>query len=364
MPAAKTADTGQREELMGTTLHALDYVAQATKAPFRGLAVVYGDDPFLKRLARDKLREQTLSGQDSEFSLSVFDGEAAAWRDVMDELSTVALFGGDARLVIIERADDFVSEHRSRLEDFVAKEKPSGVLLLEVDTWPSNTRLAKATAQQGLSIECKAPPAAKVTKWMVSWAKSRHQAKLEAAAAEELLETIGPELGILDQEMAKLASFAGEGQAITPAMVGDLVGGWKSKTTWEMLDAACAGNAREALAELDRLLLGGEHPIGILAQVSSTLRRFVGAARRIEQAEEEGRRLGLRQALEEAGFRSFVLGKAETQLRQLGRQRAAQLLDWLVKADLGLKGASTLEPRWILEQLVVRMSAETELSRR
>jgi len=349
---------------MSTSLHALDYIAQAPKEPFRGLAVLYGDDPFLKRLSREALRERTLSGQDAEFSLSVFDGEVASWRDVMDELSTVALFGGDTRLVVIERADDFVSEHRSRLEDFVARDKPSGVLLLEVETWPSNTRLAKATAQHGLPIECKAPPAAKVSKWLVAWAKSRHQAKLETGAAEELLETIGPELGILDQELAKLASFAGEGTVITAEMVGDLVGGWKSKTTWEMLDAACAGNAREALVELDRLLLGGEHPIGILAQVSSTLRRFVGATRRIEQAEEEGRRLGLRQALEEAGFRSFVLGKAETQLRQLGRQRATQLLDWLVKADLGLKGSSSLQPRWILEQLVVRMSAETEASRR
>ena len=59
----------------------------------------------------------------------------------------------------------------------------------------------------------------------------------------------------------------------------ELVGGWRAKTAWEMIDAALAGNARAALAQLDRLLLAGEHPIGILAQIGSTLRRFAAAVR-------------------------------------------------------------------------------------
>jgi DNA polymerase-3 subunit delta len=139
-------------------------------------------------------------------------------------------------------------------------------------------------------------------------------------------------------------------------MVRDLVGGWRTKTTWEMLDAALSGDAREALLQLDKLLLSGESPIALIAQMGSSLRRFAAATRVIEQADAEGRKVSLRQALEQAGVKAFVLGKAEQQLRQLGRQRAAGLYRALLEVDLGLKGKGALPPRLLLERLIVSMS--------
>ena len=62
--------------------------------------------------------------------------------------------------------------------------------------------------------------------------------------------------------------------------------------------------------------------------------------------------------LEQAGFKRFVLEKAERQLRQLGRARGGQLFQWLLEADLALKGASSSPPRarLVLEELIVRLS--------
>src|SRR5690606_3100576 len=117
-----------------------------------------------------------------------FDGESADMRDVLDELSIVALFGGGTRLVVVDDADDFVSKHRAALEDYVAKPKSSGTLLLEVATWPKTTRLYKAVDAHGLQIDCKTPDARATVKWLASWAKSRHGAKLDAAAAEAMLD--------------------------------------------------------------------------------------------------------------------------------------------------------------------------------
>ena len=90
--------------------------------------------------------------------------------------------------------------------------------------------------------------------------------------------------------------------------------------------------------------------------MSSTLRRFATATRIVQQAEASGERPSLRTALEAAGFKSFVLGKAESQLRQLGRERGERLYTWLLETDLGLKGQSAQEPRAVLEQLIVRMA--------
>jgi len=343
---------------MSSTLDSIDFLAQPGKHAAAPVCALFGDEPFLKRLVLAELRQQVLADGDAEISLVRFDGRSAEWRNVSDELSTLALFGG-RRMVVVDDADDFVTRYRPALEDYAARPRTSAVLVLEVSTWPKTTRLYKSLDKTGLQIECKCPSGAALSKWLVAWAKTRHKAKLAPAAAEELVELVGPELGLLDQELAKLAVSVGEGEPISPEMVHELVGGWRAKTAWDMLDAALAGNAREALSQLDRLMLAGEHPVGVLAQMSVSLRRFAAATRLIERGEASGRRIGVRPALEQAGVKPipFVMNKSEQQIRQLGRQRAGQMYRWLLDADLDMKGNSALPPRVILERLIVRMSS-------
>lgn len=341
---------------MAETLGGLDLLAdKAALAAVPPVVAVFGDEAFLKREARQRIEQAVLAGDDAQMSLTVLAGESVELRDALDELSTVALFGGGRRLVWIEDADDFVSRYRAELEDYVSRPAPSGVLVLDIGSWPTNTRLAKAVAVSGVAIDCRSPAANLVLKWLVAWARQRHGAKLDREAAEELLEMIGPELGLLDQELAKLASAAADGK-ITSQLVDDLVTGGRAKTTWDMLDAAVAGDARTALVQLDLLLRAGESPIALLAQMGSSLRRFAAATRIIEAAEASRQRTNMRAALEAAGFKSFLLTKAEGQLKKLGRQRGGQLLRWLLEADLALKGASAASGRVVLEQLVVRLS--------
>ncbi len=342
---------------MAKALHAIDYLAAPDEHPPRPVCVAFGNEPFLRRQVLARLRKEVLPTDDADFSFASFDGRKAELRDVLDELATVAMFGGQTRLVLVEDADDFVTRYRGDLEDYVARPSATGVLVLEVKSWPSNTRLYKSVASGGLPIDCSAPKAAQLTRWLVNWAKQVHGVKLASPAADLLVEMVGPELGLLNQEVAKLALTAAPGGKIAVEAVTRSVGSWRAKTTWVMLDAALAGNARDALVQLDRLILAGEHPIAILAQISSQLRRLAAATQLVLRAESLGRRMAVGAALEQAGVKRFVLQKAEQQLRRLGRHRGAQLYRWLLQADLDLKGASLVDPRLILERLIVRLAA-------
>ncbi len=341
---------------MAQALHAIDFLKAPTKHADAAVCVAFGDDLFLRRLVCDAIAQRVLGTEDAEFSLARLDGGSAEYRGVFDELSTVAMFGGSRRLVIVEHADEFVTRFRGQLEDYVAKPRSSGVLLLCPKTWPANTRLYKAIDKSGLQIDCKAPTAGRVAKFLVDRAKKVHRATLEPAAAEAMVDMIGPELGLLDQQLATLALIAGEGETVGVDLVQQHVGSWRAKTAWEMLDLAAGGNAKAAFEQLERLLTAGEHPIAILAQISSTLRRFAAATRYVQAAEVAGRRPKLREALEQAGFKSFVIGKAEEQLKKIGRQRAADLYRLLLEADLALKGQSSAagRSRMVLERLLVR----------
>ena len=337
------------------TLTALDFLSAKSPPEIPSVVACFGEDDFLRRLARDRLRE-TLLADGEDFSSRRVTGKDAELATVLDDLRTVSLFGSDRTLVQLDDADEFVSKHRGQLEKYLEKPSNAGVLILEVRAWPKNTRLYKALDKTGLQIDCAAPKPAKLRSWLNKWSSARHGAKLDGAAAELLLEIIGPELGLLDQELAKLAAFAAEEARITAQMVKELVGGWRAKTTWEMLDAALGGEAREALSQLDRLLAAGEHPVALLGPIGFTLRRFAAAARNIDRTQAQRKRITVRDALAQAGIKPFVLAKSEQQLRQIGPKRAGKLDRWLLEADLALKGASRLAPRFVLERLVCNLS--------
>ena len=353
---------------MANTVHAFDFLS-AKETPIAPVCALYGDEPFLKSLVSRQIVSHVV-GDDVPFAR--FDGKALEWRDLMDELATVSLFGGGGpRLAMVEDADDFVSKHRTRLEEYVKQPKSSGILVLQVGAWPGNTRLYKELDKHGLQIECRPPEKAmgkrkvldesRLCKWIVAWAKREHDIKLDSLAAQLLLDIVGPELGMLEQDLAKLALYVEPGGTVTAQMVRDKIGGWRAKTIWELLDAAADGDAGDALLQLDRLLRAGAEPLALFGSISWSFRRFAAAVRVFQQAESRGRRISLRAALERAGFRKWpqdALETAERQLRQLTRHRASQLYRWLLEADLALKGSHSQphRARDVLEQLFLRMA--------
>jgi len=347
-------------------LDALDFLAHPGKHPPAAVCVLFGDDSFLKRLVLGELKQVVLEGEDAEFSTRVFDGRELELRDLRDALATRNLFGGGRHLVIVDEADPFVSNNRQDLEDYVKQPRTGSVLVLDVKQWASNTKLYKLVAESGLQIECRFPPPAKLQKWLIARTQKEHGATLEPAAAERLAETVESELGLYDQELAKLAAIAGQGGTIDVKLVDEAVGGWRAKSAWDMLDAALEGNTTTALMQLDHLLLSGEVPIAILAQIGANLRRLAAAVRIIAEMEAARKTTNLRYALERAGVKPFLLGKVEGQLRRLGRPRAAQLYRWLLAADLALKGSSSspARSRLVLEELIVRISATPATARR
>ncbi len=354
---------------MGGTQHVFDYLDAPSKPP-PGLCVVFGDEDFLKRLALKALRTQLLANPEEPYAR--FEGNEADWRDVADEVSTASLFGGGApRMVLVDEADKFVTRYRDRLEKLLAKPRGRGVMVLEVNTWLGTTRLYQQLEQHGLQIDCrpprmvrgnrKVPDTQRVVAWLIAWADQRHQLKLSRPAAQLLMDLTRADFGRMDQELAKLGLFAGLGGSVAPKLVQEVTGGWKAQTSWELIDAACDGKASAALLQLDHLFQSGESPTSLFPQFSWSLRRFAAATRIYERAEREGRRMPLRKALEQAGFRPWpqnALERAEQQIKRMGRARTGQIFRWLLETDLALKGSHSAphRARQLLELLILRLA--------
>src|SRR5207244_4719267 len=124
--------------------------------PFKPAYAVFGDEEFLRAAAVAAIRSCVLGKDADDFGVSRFDGKVAGLADVLDEIMLLP-FLGSRRLVVVQNADEFVSTHREPLERYVQKPHRTGVLVLVVQSWPSNTRLAKMVAASGLAIDCKSP---------------------------------------------------------------------------------------------------------------------------------------------------------------------------------------------------------------
>ncbi len=339
-------------------IHAFDRLLQPN-GESAAIAALFGSD--------QTLRSWVIASLTSDGDVTQVDGETTQWSDLRDDLATASLFDMDGkRTIVVRQADKFVTQFRPQIEAYIASPGDAARFIIELTSLASNTRIYKSLEKEQLLVACGTSPdkklgvtAASRRKFLTGYVARRHGAKLASAAADALIEMIGEDIGMLDTEIAKLALYCSPEQPIDEPLVRDIVAGWQGKTVWQITDAIAAGDAAEALRQLDKLMSGGQRPIALLPQIAWSLRRLGMATAVVEHRERSGRSWQLEEALSLAGInRPADIGRAKSQLKGLGRCRAKQLLPWLLDADLRLKGTHSTEgrDRFLLEQFVLRLA--------
>ena len=340
----------------------IDYLWKVTKFPPKPICVVFGDDAFLRSSAVRHLRDQVLADEDAEFSLRLFEGDNknTTFKDVLQELRTIAMFGGGQRLVRVDDADAFVTKYRSELETYAEKPSEQSVLVLQLKAFDSRTKLYKKLIDSALVIEAKPESEKKLPTWVVQWSKHQYKTVCELSAAEMIIQRVGVEHGLLDQELAKLSLMVTDPKGITTELVEQAVGSWRVRKVYDMLDLALEGKTAAAMQQLNALILAGEDATGIVAQIATPLRKMATATELILGAERRNSKMTVQTALQKVGVVSYYVEKTAAQLRQLGRHRGAKLLRWLLQLDLAMKGGCRSDDRRaLLEAFIVKISSAT-----
>jgi DNA polymerase-3 subunit delta len=328
-------------------MRAFEWLRDTSVHPLKAVYVIFGDDVYLRREAARGIIGLALGEQADEMAVSRFEGKTSSLADVLDELRTLSFFAR-RRVVVVEEADPFVTKYRAELETYVQSPAKSGVLVLLVKSFPSNTRLAKLVAAGGLTLDCGNPGEKDLVPWLIHLAATKHGAELDSGAARLLVELVGAEVGILAAEVEKLSVYVASTGRIERDDVSRMVEAGRIETVWKVLEAATVGQAAAATRQLDELLAAGEPPVRMLAAMASSLIKLHHAGR-LRVA-----RLSLEEACRTAGV--FSPGQARRQHAHLGPGRVDRLPDMLLKADLDLKGNSVLDPRVILEQFLIALA--------
>jgi DNA polymerase-3 subunit delta len=332
-------------------MHAIEFLEAPQKHKTGPAVVLFGKERFLKVESIKQVAALVLGPGGDDLSLNRLPGPDTDLKTVVDALLTVSMWN-PRQIVLVEDADEFVSNYRAGIEEYLERPAKKSVLVLDVKSFPATTRLFKKVTAIGLPIDCNELKIPQLVNWIVKSCRSRHGKSIDRNAAQLIVDLVGTELGLIDQELAKLAAFVGTAPGIDSAAVEKLVGGWKLETTWKMLDAVRDGQIGTALEMLDRLLVAGEHPVKLLGGVNFVFRPVARATELSRQGQP------LAEALPAAGVKPFSVQPVTAYLKRIGRPRAERILDHLLSADIALKSSSGLDDRLILERLFLQLAGK------
>lgn len=154
------------------------------------------------------------------------------------------------------------------------------LVLIARDKAPA--KLTKAVKATGGEIhEFEAPRAREMPRVLVAEAK-RLGFGLDPAAARMLVERMGAAPQRLQNELERLALWAGEGGEVTAAGLDAMIADTSEAAVWALSDALIERDAAAALRIAERLISQGENVTGLIYGLASRLRKACAAAAMLE----------------------------------------------------------------------------------
>ncbi|HJO23008.1 MAG: DNA polymerase III subunit delta [Myxococcota bacterium] len=298
-----------------------------------------GSELLLRDDAFAAIRNAVLDGAADDFNLDRLEG-AVRPTALLDVVRTLPVMGA-RRLVVLRDPD--VGRGGKALLDALPEalgecdpQRGSVLVVLSVRA-DARTKWVKAFGKG--RVDCEAP---KRVSDVIAFVRAEAECQgiaLERAAADLLVERIGPQLLLLRHELAKAALMAGEGEKVTRAHVAAGALDVAEDPVWDLTDAIGEGRTGDALAVLSRLLAGGAAPPMLLGSLVGHFRRLLQVADGASPP-----------------VPPFVRRKLETQARRYGARRLVGCMRAIHQTDLALKGAGGLRSDLAMERLVLGLA--------
>ena len=287
--------------------------------------LLWGEDDFLLRE-----RAWELLGD-----LRATEVDAAEWQGgELQDLATPSLFG-ERRGLLVTDAKDLTKEALAEIAGYLAAPDPDSLLVLCAavgDRAKAPAALEKLVKPVGTVTEVKIARKDLET-WLIQRAK-RRDVDLAPPAARALVETVGPEPGVLAASLGQLAdAFAG--QRITAETVARQFRGLGEQKTWDLCDRAFAKDLPGAIRSLRSIEEGGDDPLMVLGGIASRLRDLM-KVRALPD------RMAPTEVAREAGLRfDWQARRYQQQARNFSMGQLVELHERIVEADRAMKSGAS-----------------------
>jgi DNA polymerase-3 subunit delta len=320
------------------------------------IRVLHGEDEYSSSEALAKIRASAGPEEVRDPNTTVFEGRSFKLSDVIGAAQVVP-FMADRRVVIVYGA----------LERMQKRDKSMGNewrdLAEALNELPATTELvfveSVSLRENGLALKS-VGPSARIQQFrrmrrpeFESWVRDRfvhYGASSTRDAVARIAWLAGSDVRLLDQEVKKLALYAGD-REVTHHDVDLMVPDAREASIFAAVDAVLERRPAVAMKLLYALLSGGSSVSSILSMLARQVRLLILTIELKQQGvpqDELGKRIGL--------TNQYALDKTMRQSVSFGTDHLANIMRRLLAADLAIKQGE-MDERLAVEILVGELSA-------
>ena len=294
---------------------------------FNNVYLLYGEEAYLKKQYKDKLRNAMVSPDDN-MNYAYYEGKGINVKEVIDLAETLPFFA--ARRLIIMEDTGFFKNASQELADYI-KELPETTAMIFVESEVDKRgKLYKAVQAKGRVVELGRQDEATLLRWVAGSVK-REEKQISESTIRFFLSKVGTDMENIQKELEKLFCYAMEKDTITVADVEAICTTQITNQIFDMVNAVAEKEQRKALDYYYDLIALKEPPMRILFLLARQFKLLL----EVKELDKLG--AAKKEIAEKAGLNPFVVGKYQAQAKAFSGKELRDIIEDSVDTEECIK---------------------------
>ena len=294
---------------------------------FNNVYLLYGEEAYLKKQYRDKLRNAMLSPDDT-MNYAYYEGKGININEVIDLAETLPFFA-ERRLIVFEDTGLFKSAS-SDLAEYL-KEMPDTTSMIFVETEvDKRNKLYKTVQSMGRAVELGRQDETTLIRWVAASMK-REQKGIDERTIRYFLSKVGTDMENIQKELEKLFCYTMQKDHISIQDIEDICTTQITNQIFDMVNAVANKQQKKALQYYYDLLALKEPPMRILFLLARQFKLLL----EVKGMEQKG--YGRKEIAEKVGISPFVVGKYQVQAKAFQTKELREIIEDSVETEESVK---------------------------
>lgn len=320
---------------------------------FAGIYLIIAKEDEERRLAV-KAAEKMLSKILSNPKMSMESRAASKWKmgDLLGELQSSGFFDS-TRLVIVHEIDDYNKEDLDRLHDYLKNPNSSIKLVMTCSAFSKASNFYKLCEKEGVILDIAEEKPWEKEKNVAEWLGQRSKEygkSWQSQALQTLLKQIGPDKGVLEQELFKLVCYVGDRSTITSEDVSSICLTQNVQNAWLLGESLLKKDYKGALEASRAALSDGGNIIQMMRQARSQFATQLQIATILENG------MGTSEVVQQYPYMRGSILERNLQIAQLiGSEKLKKAILAIDDTELHAKNSQT-DPQFLADQLIFNLT--------
>lgn len=309
--------------------------------------LLYGEEAYLKKQYRDKLRNAMISPDDN-MNYAYYEGKGINVKEVIDLAETLPFFA-DKRVIVMENTGFFKTSSEELAEYIKELPESTAIIFVEAEI-DKRGKLYKAVQKKGRAVELGRQDESTLLRWIAGSVK-RENKQISENTIRHFIAKIGTDMENIQKELEKLFCYTLDKDAITVEDVEAICTTQITNQIFDMVNAVADKKQRQALDYYYDLITLKEPPMRILFLLARQFKLLL----EVKELDKYG--LGRKEIAEKTGLNPFVVGKYQTQAKAFSVKELRTIIEDSVDTEEAVK-TGKLSDMLGVELFIMKYSAK------